>query len=58
MKTEMLSNQACVNYINGRLQLIKELIADEAKFDSITRETVDKQFEKIKEYLSVVYTRK
>jgi hypothetical protein len=58
MKTEMLSDQACVNYINGRLHLIKELIADEAKFDSITRETVDKQFEKIKEYLSVVYTRK
>ena len=58
MKTEMLSNQACVNYINGRLHLIKELIADEAKFDSITRETVDKQIEKIKEYLSVVYTRK
>ena len=58
MKTEMLSKQACVNYINGRLHLIKELIADEAKFDSITRETVDKQFEKIKEYLSVVYTRK
>jgi hypothetical protein len=58
MKPEMLSNQACVNYINGRLHLIKELIADEAKFDSITRETVDKQFEKIKEYLSVVYTRK
>ena len=58
MKTEMLSNQACVKYINGRLHLIKELIADEAKFDSITRETVDKQFEKIKEYLSVVYTRK
>jgi hypothetical protein len=58
MKTEMLSNQACVNYINGRLHLIKELIADEAKFDSITKETVDKQFEKIKEYLSVVYTRK
>ena len=54
----MLSNQACVNYINGRLHLIKELIADEAKFDSITRETVDKQFEKIKEYLGVVYTRK
>ncbi len=54
----MLSNQACVNYINGRLHLIKELIADEAKFDSITKETVDKQFEKIKEYLSVVYTRK
>tara|TARA_R110000822_G_scaffold100524_3_gene226252 strand:- start:553 stop:729 length:177 start_codon:yes stop_codon:yes gene_type:complete len=58
MKTEMLSNQACVNYINGRLHLIKELIADESKFDSITKETVDKQFEKIKEYLSVVYTRK
>ena len=58
MKTEMLSNQACVNYINGRLHLIKELIADEAKFDNITKETVDKQFEKIKEYLSVVYTRK
>ena len=58
MKTEMLSNQACVNYINGRLHLIIELIADEAKFDSITKETVDKQFEKIKEYLSVVYTRK
>jgi hypothetical protein len=58
MKTEILSNQACVNYINGRLHFIKELIADEAKFDSITRETVDKQFEKIKEYLSVVYTRK
>ena len=58
MKTEMLSNQACVNYINGRIHLIKELIADEAKFDSITKETVDKQFEKIKEYLSVVYTRK
>ena len=58
MKTEMLSNQACVNYINGRLHLIKELIADEAKFDSITKETVDKQFEKIKDYLSVVYTRK
>jgi hypothetical protein len=58
MKTEMLSNQACVNYINGRLHLIKELIADEAKFDIITKETVDKQFEKIKEYLSVVYTRK
>ena len=48
MKTEMLSNQACVNYINGRLHLIKELIADEAMLDSITRETVDKQFEKIK----------
>jgi hypothetical protein len=58
MKTEILSNQACVNYINGRLHLIKELIADEAKFDSTTKETVDKQFEKIKEYLSVVYTRK
>ena len=58
MKTEMLSNQACVNYINGRLHLIKELIADEAKFDSITKETVEKQFAKIKEYLSVVYTRK
>jgi hypothetical protein len=58
MKTEILSNQDYVQYINGRLHLIKELIADEAKFDSITRETVDKQFEKIKEYLSVVYTRK
>ena len=55
MKTEILSNQACVNYINGRLHLIKELIADEAKFDSITKETVDKQFEKIKEYLKIVF---
>ena len=55
MKTEILTNQDCVQYINGRLHLIKELIEDEAKFDNITRETVDKQFEKIKEYLKIVF---
>jgi hypothetical protein len=55
MKTEILSNQDCVQYINGRLHLIKELIADEAKFDSITKETVEKQFAKITEYLKIVF---
>ena len=38
MKTEILSNQDCVQYINGRLHLIKELIEDEAKFDSRSEE--------------------
>jgi hypothetical protein len=55
MKTEILTNQDCVQYINGRLHLIKELIADEAKFDNITKETVEKQFAKITEYLKIVF---
>ena len=55
MKTEILSNKDCVQYINGRLHFIKELIEDEAKFDSITKETVNKQFEKINEYLKIVF---
>jgi hypothetical protein len=55
MKTEILTNQDCVQYINGRLHLIKELISDEAKFDSITKETVEKQFAKITEYLKIVF---
>lgn len=58
MKTEILSNQDCVQYINGRLHLIKELIEDEAKFDSITKEAVDKSFAKVKEYLEIVFYNK
>jgi hypothetical protein len=51
----MITNKDCVQYINGRLHFIKELIEDEAKFDNITKETVDKQFEKIDEYLKIIF---
>ena len=51
----MKSNKDYVVYINGRLHFIKQLIEDEAKFDNITKETVDKQFEKIDEYLKIIF---
>lgn len=52
------NNKECVQYINGRLHFIQELIEDEAKFDVVTRETVDKQFLIIKDYLKIIFNTK
>ena len=54
----MITNKDCVQYINGRLHFIEELIEDEAKFDTLTKETVDKQFKIIKDYLKIIFNTK
>ena len=52
------NNKECVQYINGRLHFIQELIEDEAKFDRVTKEAVDRQFKIIKDYLKIIFNTK
>ena len=55
MKTEILSNKDYVQYINGRLFFIKEKIDYEKRMDSENKESIYKQIEEIKKYLSIIF---
>ena len=58
MKTEILSNKDYVQYINGRLFFIKEKIDYEKRMDSENKESIHKQIEEIKKYLSIIFDKK